>query len=145
MSLSILAEQRLTTLRETAWQWASKTADIDALLARELVDVVRAEVAEPVSLAQLEQLAQTQVADVASADLRVERRQRPDPCGEGSLGYYVLLQTLPMTDAQYETKIDQLWARRERALLAARGVDREQLALYRRLHAQFGHREDLVV
>ncbi len=145
MSLSILAQQRLSTLRETAPQWASKTTDIDALLAREFVDVVRAEAAEPVSLAQLEQLAQAQVADVASADLRVERRQRPDPCGEGSLGYYVLLQTLPMTDAQYETKIDQLWARRERALLAARGVDREQLALYRRLHAQFGHREDLVV
>jgi hypothetical protein len=139
MSLSPKSEHQLRILRETLSNWAPEVADPERLFARERVDIVRGELAEPVTLRSLETLADNCAPAVAREELRVERRQRPDPAGEGSLGYYVLLQSQMMSDVQYSAKIELLWARRERALLAAQGIDSAQLALYRRLQKQFGH------
>lgn len=139
MSLSETTLQRLAVLQRTAPEWAPYATEPQRLLERETVAVVRAEAAEPVTLGQLNELAAREVPDVSASSLAVERRQRPDPAGEGSIGYYVLLQMRPMTDEEFAAKVDTLWARRERALLVKQGVNPTELALYRELDAKYRH------
>ncbi len=127
MTLSVQTLERLAELRQHT----------DArFLERDTVEVVSASLDEPVTLAQLN--AHAVALGLDPATVSVTRTQRPDPCGEGSIRSCALMSYRLQTDEEYTTKINQQWARRERSRLAAQGIDVDALALYQKLHAQFG-------
>jgi hypothetical protein len=137
VSIEISTELKVTILRDRASIWAPSSRNVEAMLKRGTHDLVRAECLEPTSLAALLAAAKQSLSDLAPASVKVERRQRPDPLGEGSIGFLALIETRPMTDAQYAQQIEVHWSRYQRTLAEKAGIVSEY-DTYARLHAKYG-------
>jgi hypothetical protein len=135
--IEISTELKVKILRDRAAIWAPYSRNYEAMLERGTHDLVRAECLEPTTLGQLLAAAKQSLSELAPESVKVERRQRPDPCGEGSIGFLALIESRPMTDAQYAQHIEVHWARYQRELAEKAGIVSEH-ETYARLQVKYG-------